>query len=305
MLNQNHYDMQRISKTILAALLVLGMASSCRKDENGSLTTPPYGLGGDTWTKTNVDKWIYDSLTVPFNIAVKYRWDAWELELDKTLVPPDTAKVIPSLAGVKNVCFLPYIQQTGSTDLLRKYAPKNFVLVGSPQYNYNGSITLGQAEGGTKITLYLINYFSRLKKDSASFKQMIHTIHHEFGHILHQNVLYSPNYRSITGGYTATWFNVTDASARTQGFITAYAMASPDEDFVEMISSMLAGGPNGPTGYDNYDKLLTQAGSTTSTAYLNIKAKEAVVVDYFAKIWGIDFYELQTKCRAALAGYLQ
>jgi substrate import-associated zinc metallohydrolase lipoprotein len=203
------------------------------------------------------------------------------------------------------VCFLPYIQQTGSTDLLRKYAPKNFVLVGSPQYNYNGSITLGQAEGGTKITLYLINYFSRLKKDSASFKQMIHTIHHEFGHILHQNVLYSPNYRSITGGYTATWFNITDASARTQGFITAYAMASPDEDFVEMISSMLAGGPNGPTGYDNYDKLLTQAGTTTSAAYLNIKAKEAVVVDYFAKIWGIDFYALQAKCRAALAGYLQ
>ncbi|MBS1563095.1 MAG: putative zinc-binding metallopeptidase, partial [Bacteroidetes bacterium] len=220
-------------------LFVLIGASSCRKDENGSLSTPPVGLGGDTWTQSNIDKWIYDSLTVPFNIAVKYRWDAWELQLDKTLVPPDSSKVIPALSGLKTVCFQPYIQQLGSADLLRRYAPKNFVLVGSPQYDYNGSITLGQAEGGTKITLYLINYFSRLKKDSASFKQMMHTMHHEFAHILHQNVLFSPTYKTITGGYTATWFNVTDAAARQQGFITAYAMAAPEEDFVEMIASML------------------------------------------------------------------
>ncbi|AEV98347.1 hypothetical protein A4D02_22655 [Niastella koreensis] len=297
--------MNQLFKISMAVITVLTLVSSCRKDENGSLDTPPYGLGGDTWGKTNVDKWIYDSLTVPFNIAVKYRWDAWELALDKTLVPPDTAKVIPSLQGLLAVAFTPYIQQTGSRDLLRQYAPKNFVLVGSPQYDYNGTITLGQAEGGTKITLYLINYFSRLKKDSASFKQMIHTIHHELGHILHQNVMFSTNYKTITGGYTATWFNVSDASARTQGFITAYAMAAPEEDFVEMISSMLVGGPNGPTGYDNYDKLLSQAGATTSTPYLNIKAKEAIVVDYFAKTWHVDFYDLQAKCRAALAGYLQ
>lgn len=297
--------MNQLFKISIAVATVLTLVSSCRKDVNGSLDTPPYGLGGDTWEKTNVDKWIYDSLTVPFNIAVKYRWDAWELALDKTLVPPDTAKVIPSLQGLLAVAFTPYIQHTGSRDLLRQYAPKNFVLVGSPQYDYNGTITLGQAEGGTKITLYLINYFSRLKKDSASFKQMIHTIHHELGHILHQNVMFSTNYKIITGGYTATWFNVSDASARTQGFITAYAMAAPEEDFVEMISSMLVGGPNGPTGYDNYEKLLTQAGATTSTPYLNIKAKEAIVVDYFAKTWHVDFYDLQAKCRAALAGYLQ
>lgn len=297
--------MNQLFKISMAVITVLVLVSSCRKDENGSLDTPPYGLGGDTWEKTNIDKWIYDSLTAPFNIAVKYRWDAWELALDKTLVPPDTAKVIPSLQGLLSVAFTPYIQQTGSRELLRQYAPKNFVLVGSPQYDYNGTITLGQAEGGTKITLYLINYFSRLKKDSASFKQMVHTIHHELGHILHQNVMFSTNYKNITGGYTATWFNESDASARSQGFITSYAMAAPEEDFVEMISTMLVGGPNGPTGYDNYEKLLTQAGSTTSAGYLSIKAKEAVVVDYFAKTWKIDFYGLQAKCRAALGGYLQ
>jgi substrate import-associated zinc metallohydrolase lipoprotein len=297
--------MNQLFKICLVVLTALTVAVSCRKDENGSLTTTPNGLGGDTWNKTNVDQFIYDSLTKPFNIAVKYRWDAWELELDKTLVPPDTSKVIPTLKGLIAVAFNPYIQHTGNSELLRKYAPKNFVLVGSPQYNYNGTITLGQAEGGTKITLYLINSFSRLKKDSASFKQMIHTIHHELSHILHQNVAIPISYKTITGNYTATWFNVSDLNARLQGFITAYAMAAPEEDFVEMVASILVGGPNGPTGYDNYEKLLTQAGAVTTAGYLNIKAKEAMVVDYFAKTWKIDLYDLQTKCRAALAGYLQ
>src|SRR4051812_6419925 len=130
--------MNQLFKISLAVIGVLTLATACRKDENGSLSTTPNGLGGDSWKNNNIDKWIYDSLTVPFNIAVKYRWDSWELELDKTLVPPDTARVIPALQGLKTVAFAPYIQQTGSADLLRRYAPKNFILVGSAQYNYNG-----------------------------------------------------------------------------------------------------------------------------------------------------------------------
>ena len=107
-------------------------------------------------------------------------------------------------------------------------------------------------------------------------------------------------------GYTATWFNIADATAFSQGYATAYSMSGPDEDFVEMISSMLSGGSNGPSGgYDEYERLLAQAGTTTSTAYKTIKAKEAVVVDYFARVWNIDFYALRAKCRTAFVNYLQ
>ena len=85
-------------------------------------------------------------------------------------------------------------------------------------------------------------------------------------------------------------------------------MSAPDEDFVEMISSMLSGGPHGLTGgYDEYESLLYQSwyNSTTLDGYNAIKAKEAMVVDYFAKSWNIDFYDLRAKSRAALIGYLQ
>ena len=139
----------------------------------------------------------------------------------------------------------------------------------------------------------------------AVLKEMVHTMHHEFGHILHQNVLYPVAFKNISIGYTGTWFNSTDAEARAKGFITAYAQSAPDEDFVEMVSTMLAGANGGPNGYDDYEALLAQTGGPGTKAYADIKAKEAIVVDYFAKVWNIDFYALQRKCRLAFKGYLQ
>ena len=57
------------------------------------------GLGGDTWAQGPIDKWIYDSLTVPFNIDVKYKWDEFALDqLDKTVVPVKEPIVIPLLS---------------------------------------------------------------------------------------------------------------------------------------------------------------------------------------------------------------
>ena len=292
-------------KTVFFSLTLLLALFSCKKNDFTPLTTPPFGLGGETWAKDSTDKFIYDSLTIPYNIAVYYRWMPNDFNMSANIVPPDENKVIPMLKTLTNVAFPPYNDQTGSTAFLKRYLPKTFVLAGSAEWQPNGTIVLGQAEGGTRITYFQLNTFSRLKKDSAILKQIIHTMHHEFGHILHQNILFSTSYQNITGGYTGTWFNITDVNARKSGFITAYAMASPQEDFVEMIASMLVGAQGGPTGYDNYEKLLTQAGTATSAPYLALKAKEAVVVDYFKRVWNIDFYTLQALCRTRLAAFYQ
>jgi len=298
--------MKIISKTGAGAVLVLMLLTSCKKDDFTPLTTPSPGLGGDTWTPDAIDKFIYDSLTVPFNVAVNYRWLPGQLDFPSDITPPDKDKVVPMLKALLNVAYAPYTQQTGSTAFLRRYLPKTLELAGSAEYLPNGTKFLGQAEGGTSMLLYEVNIFSRFKKDSNTFKQTMHTMHHEFGHILHQNVLYPIAFKTISTGYTGNWYNISDAEARQMGFITSYAQAGPDEDFVEMISSMLSGAPNGPSGgYDEYEQLLTQTGGSSSTGYVTIKAKEAVVVDYFARVWNIDFYALRAKCRTAFVNYLQ
>jgi substrate import-associated zinc metallohydrolase lipoprotein len=299
--------MKLISKIVLAlSISVATGLASCKKDSFTPLTVPPVGLGGDTWAPDSVDNFIMDSLTIPYNVAVYYKWLPGELDFPTDITPPDASRVIPVLKGLLNVAYAPYNQLTGSTVFLRHYLPKALQMAGSAEYLPNGSIFLGQAEGGTAMLLYQANSYSRLKADSNSFKQMMHTMHHEFGHILNQNVAYPVPFKTISTGYTGNWYNVPDAQARQMGFITAYAQAAPDEDFVEMISSMLAGGPNGPSGgYDEYEQLLTQAGDPTSTGYQTIKTKEAVVVDYFQRVWNIDFYALRAQCRTDFVNYLQ
>lgn len=289
-------------------LLIIG----CRKDEHLGSVDDISGLGGDTWTKGPIDYWIYDNLTRPFNISVKYKWDQFELELNKNLVPPKEEKIVPVMEAVKKVWIDTYIAEAGDA-FMRTYCPKFFVLCGSASWNTDGTITLGTAEGGRKIVLYVLNDF-RTKamagytpSDSMTIKQMFHTIEHEFGHILHQNVLYSEDFKRITPGfYTANWNNVSDNAARRDGFVTAYSMSAPDEDFVEMISMMLT---EGKAGFDKIVNSIpagsSQNGTTQADAVAKLRKKESTVVAYYKDVWGIDFYRLQSRVRAAVEGLIK
>src|SRR5882724_1401684 len=153
--------LQRI--TPLFALVALAGLSSCKKESFTPITTPPVGLGGDTWAKDAIDKFINDSLTVPYNVAVYYKWLPGQLDFPSDITPPDASKVIPVLKALLNVAYAPYNQQTGSTAFLRRYLPKTLEMAGSAEYLPNGARFLGQAEGGTSMLLYEVNYFSRLK----------------------------------------------------------------------------------------------------------------------------------------------
>ncbi len=188
----------------LAGALLLLIVASCRKDSFTPLTTAPPGLGGDTWAPDAIDKFIYDSLTVPFNVAVNYRWLPGQLDFPSDITPPDKDQVVPVLKALLNVAYAPYTQQTGSPAFLRRYLPKTLELAGSAEYLPNGAKFLGQAEGGTAMLLYEVNTYSRLKKDSNTFKQTMHTMHHDFGHILHQNVLYPVAFHNSCAVHNAT-----------------------------------------------------------------------------------------------------
>jgi substrate import-associated zinc metallohydrolase lipoprotein len=207
---------------ILTILFFICIITSCNKEDDlGSVDEIP-GLGGDPWVKGPIDNWIYNNLTKPFNISVKYKWDQFELELNKNLVPPKEEKIIPVLEAVKKVWIDTYIAEAGAP-FIRKFCPKFFVLCGSASWNTDGTITLGTAEGGRKVALYVLNEFRSKSmpgyqpSDSLTIKMMFHTIEHA------------------------------QAEARAK-----------------------------------------------------LRQKEAMVVAYFKDIWGMDFYRLQTRTRAAV-----
>lgn len=300
-------------KIIIAALSLLILAGSCKKEAPlGNVDNIP-GLGGDTWTPGAIDNWIYDSLTVPYNIAVEYKWDQGELQDDfnKDLVPPEEEKVIPLLNAINQAWIDPYVTEAGLM-FFKNISPKFFILVGSPAYEQS-ALKLGTAEGGRKVTLYDVNDF-RIKEmpgyvlsDTDNVKQVFHTIHHEFAHILDQNIKVPVEFsESSASSYTSDWLNVTPDDAKNEGFISQYAISQAREDWAEMVSLMLV---EGQSWFDQYVNSInytgtTANGTTAAVAQARLRQKEAVVVSYFQQSWNIDFRNLQLRSKTAIDALL-
>ncbi len=303
----------RLIKTIITLSSFTLFTASCRKEEQlGSIDNIP-GLGGDTWTSTPIDKWIYDSLTVPYNIAVKYKWDQGELSqfLDKTLVPSKEEKVIPLMSSVRKAWINVYVAEGGNM-FFKNISPKFFALIGSPVY-VRGAIILGTAEGGRKVVLTDVNNF-RIKgmpgyrlSDTTNVKRVFETIHHEYAHILDQSVKFPVEFsQSSASSYTSDWLNVTEQEALNEGFITPYANSQATEDWAEMVSQMLV---EGKAWFDQRVNSITYTGTspngtTAAQAQARLRQKEAVVVSYFKQAWNIDFYALQARSRASINSLL-
>ncbi|WEK36306.1 MAG: putative zinc-binding metallopeptidase [Candidatus Pseudobacter hemicellulosilyticus] len=282
--------MRTFTHYIIGSCLALSLFSSCKKDELDT-SYELNGLGGDTWAKGEIDKWINDNLTVPYNMEILYKWDQFNAgDVNKTLVPPQEDKVLPLLQTINKIWIEPYVKAGGLT-FMKKYIIKQIALVGSPSYNSNGTITLGEAEGGKKIILYTVNDFTNANRGAVEGR--MRTIHHEFAHILHQTVLFTPDYERITAAdYTGDWTNVSQATARSKGFVSPYAMSSKEEDFVEMVAHMLVYGPDG------FEAIVNSSSTTAGRDAL--RKKQAIVVAYYKSVWNIDFSLLQRYVGEAL-----
>ncbi|WP_333862765.1 substrate import-associated zinc metallohydrolase lipoprotein [Sphingobacterium sp.] len=279
--------MKTMYRYVYFLLLLIGtMLLGCKKTE--VLPDEPInGLGGDDWAFNALDDYLYENFVIPYNIEVKYKWDPYEVNFNRNLVPPEEAKVQPVMETVKAVWMNPY-EKIGGEDFLKKYQILKYVLVGSPEYQENGTVILGTAEGGNKIILFVVNYFA--KNDRAEVIRMMHTIHHEFAHILHQTIAIPQAWRTLsTSWYTATWYNTTNQQANTQGLITAYAKSTMQEDFVETISTLLV------EGQAHYESVIAANPSQAAT----FRRKEELVVAYYKDL-GIDFRQLQSEVKAGI-----
>ena len=272
--------------SIILTTLAFSLFFSCQKEEE--LDVSYFEYRGDDWAQSPLDEWLYQNFVVPYNIEIKYRFDRNELAINKVLVPPAEDKVIPVMETINQTWIQPYVLEAGEA-FIKKLSPKQFVLVGSPEFNTDGTITLGTAEGGRKVVLYVLNDFA--KTDEEAVKQMLHTIHHEFAHILHQTVMYPEEFKRISTGYTASWTDFSMEDARSRGFISNYARSAPDEDFVEMIAFMLVEGKDGFNAIVN---------STPEEAQAALRRKEQIVEQYFKEAWNINIYSLQARTDAAI-----
>ena len=279
-----------MKKIYIAAVLALSLAA-CNNKENLSSESV---LKPRTTAKTALDTYIYNNFQQPYNIMVTYNYIDADFEMGKYFYPPTEAKVQPMLEIVKKVWIDSYTQVAGQ-NFIKSVAPRQISLIGGYNVNPSGTITLGFADSGMKITLFNVDQLDVTKH--AATRQYFHTIQHEYCHIINQKKPYSSEYGKITpSGYTANWYNVGLADANKKGFITPYSMLNDIEDFAEMTSGMLS---MSKTAWDAKINAIPEEGRKL------IRKKEEFVVSYFKSEWNIDLYRLQEVVENQMLSVLQ
>ncbi|MHC0442853.1 zinc-binding metallopeptidase [Flavobacterium sp. 3-210] len=266
---------------IMAGAILL---ASCTHEEQPKESN----LDFSTPLKTELDNWISVNFLDPYNISVSYEWNQNLVDNNRYLFPPKIDKVQPAMDVVKKIWIDSYTK-VGGENFVKKIAPREFVLVGGINLNTNGTVTLGLADAGQKVTLFQIDQLN--KKDRADVSQFIHTIQHEYVHILNQTKPFDEQaWSKLTPtGYTSSWYVEATATSRALGFLTSYARLNIYEDFAETASTILT------SSKAEYDEILQSI--TDANAKANIKAKEALVVKYYKDAFNIDFYALRDEAQ--------
>ncbi len=193
------------------------------------------------------DTWVNQNFRDVYNLEFKYKMEDVEADMNYNLVPA-------TYGNARDLCLLTYYlwfesyrelyEKTHAdhgADFLKTYGPRILHLIGSPAYNPNtGTEILGLAEGGLKVTLYKVNEM-QLNNINQLNEYYFRTMHHEFGHILHQTRSYPTEFNLLsTGRYDqGSWQSKAIGYVASQGFITPYASSENREDFAETIANYL------------------------------------------------------------------
>lgn len=284
---------------IAAATLVL---SSCYKDEPDRNKT--IYDDSDIPERTEFDRWLMKNYTLPYNIQFNYLYNDKLSDNYYNVVPAtiENSKALSVL--IKHVWLDAYVEAFGE-NFLRNNSFRVFQLIGSPEYDSQGKIVLGTAEGGVQVTLFRVNELDitnifvnqddPYRSHSAIPLDLnywyFHTMHHEFCHILTQKKNYSPDFNAVSAGkyHASDWINVDDIDAPLEGFVTGYASGESNEDFAEIYAIYV-------TSSDTAWNTILAKGVDSDgddSGKQAIISKLGILKTYFLDSWGIDLDELR------------
>ena len=225
---------------MLVALTTLNV-TSCSDDDftdsifpsvNETLDRTVYSFPLDTFIKVNFQE--------PYNMRYLYRLQDIGSDMDYNLTPCSYDQCV-NLAVLNKYLWYDVYRDVVGQEFLKKYSPRVMHIIGSPAYNpTSGTIKLGTAEGGLKITLYNAESLRPDNLENLN-EYFFKTMHHEFSHILHQNVNYPQDFNLISSTFynSAGWQDTPDSVVLGQGFVSPYASSQAREDWVEVIANYI------------------------------------------------------------------
>ena len=274
----------------LGIVLLAFISASCSEDDLSGQSIFEDDLQME---KNEFDHWLDANYLDPYNVEFKYRMEDVETDFGKNLVPIKYEQAVQLARIVKHAWFELYDEVAG-IEFTRTYVPKMIHLVGSYSYNPNGTITIGPADSGMKVTLFGGNWLN--PKDIPFLNEYyFKTMHHEFSHILHQNKDYPTEYRTLSEGhYSPSGWNNRHSMAdyAPYGFVTAYGSSEPGEDIAEMTACFLTWSD------EEWEKLkegtkVDADGNPVEGGWEIIQHKLELMKKYMMTSYGIDMDKLR------------
>lgn len=275
----------------------------------------------ETTQQNEFDKWLKTNYVDTYNIRFNYRYSDKETNTSYNLAPASIDKAEALAIMMKHVWLDAYKEVMGE-QFVKTYAPRVMQLLGSAAYNSGGSIVMGTAEGGLKVTLYNVNvididnpiidsespFVDKTKGTYDLNYWFFHTMNHEFCHILTQKKNYSTDFQTISAASykSSDWINLDDSDAPALGFVSGYASSEYNDDFAEIFSQYVthseaawqkileAGIVYEIDSEGNY--VLDSNGNkivVDSSGYEAILQKFEILKEYFANTWNMDIDQLR------------
>ena len=224
------------SKTIVGWILGAILFTSCYPSEE--LNNPKFDT--DVELITELDLYIQEHFTDQYGVAVRYRYVDRYVSPFERVTPPRLEVVRPMLDFIDYYWVEPYLEVENGENFFSDHVPAEIILLGGFIYNNNGTVTLGTADAGVRITFTNVNSVDPEDNDWRTLQ--LNTVYHEFAHIVHQRYKLPAAYETISSaGYTSSgsWYTLTDEEAWARGFVSPYATSSPNEDFAETVAFYL------------------------------------------------------------------
>lgn len=235
--------------SVALAAVAFTTVTSCSEDEidgNSIFNTDVKPLDPTSYSYP-LDAFCQENFLEPYNMQFKYRMEDIMVDQQKNLVPVSYDRACEMAVLSKYMWYEIYEKVVCSKNpsFMKKYSPRIIHLVGSRSHNTSSNtITWGYASNGVQITLQGLNNINPANLYYLN-KYALHTMHHEFSHLLQQTTKTPNAFNTISQGLyeSASWQDISDSISLSKGFVTSYASESQTEDWVEVISCYITDDP--------------------------------------------------------------
>jgi len=296
-MNYENFNLRQFLKPAIIFGFMI-MLTSCFEEEELNV---PVNTPDEINLENELDIFIEENFTQEFGMAIRYRFVDRFISPFERATPPREEIVRPMLDFIQTFWVEPYLEVENGEAFFRNHVPSEIVLLGSPLFNDDGTITLGTADAGAQITFTNVNALDM--SDDFWIELQLQTVYHEFAHTVHQIYKLPPAFETISpAGYTSpgSWFNLPEEEALQRGFVSPYASSTPNEDFAETVAFFLFDDEFQEEFLTDEADCATEECVSRNEGRERIRQKLASISDHYLDVTGVNLEEVRNAVQAKL-----